>query len=252
MWTSANGATVDSHVGGVFWDTSETTASTQVITYQGVVKVEDDDVGVPAGGTSADHTNFYRFGYADVRQNGTNYGVAVNPYATLPSAAVGGDGFDLSWAVDAEGKPVTLTDVKFVRVYSAVLFNAPPFGETSTEVCGIYVASGQGTGQTTSVQGASLSVTWDDNGSVSNPILGSTITDANTFNVDAGTEITVTFSSSGNYIFVNEEAGIDSASLHITLGDGDKQIIRVIAKDSTTGLPYIGYMKLRGVMPEDG
>jgi hypothetical protein len=226
---------IDSDVGGVYWYTSGTA---QVIRYEGVTEVVDSNI-----------TNDYYFGYADVRANGTNYGVAVNPYATAPAAAVGGDGFDLSWAVDANGEPVNLTDVHFVRVYSAVLFNAGVFGETSTAVCGVYVASGEGTGQTTSVQGANLSVTWENNGSVSNPALASAITSANTFNVDAETEITVTFSSSGNYIFVNEETGTGSASLNLTLEDGEEQIIRVIAKDSTTGLPYIGFMKLVGVRP---
>lgn len=225
----------DTHVGGVYWHTS---GSAPVITYEGVTMVPDSD-----------STDYYQWGYADVRQNGSNYGTAINPYASAASAVAGGDGYDLSWAVDTEGKPVSLSDVRYVRVYSAVLFNAGIFGETSTEVNGIYVASGEGTGQTTSVQGASLYVTWENNGSVSNPALASTITSANTFNVDAETEITVTFSSSGNYIFVNEETGTGSASLNLTLEDGEEQIIRVIAKDSTTGLPYIGFMKLVGVRP---
>ncbi|MGX8708117.1 MAG: hypothetical protein ACSW72_05120, partial [Bacteroidales bacterium] len=127
----------DTHVGGVFWDVSETDSTVEVITYEGVTMVPDSDT-----------TNDYRFGYADVRQNGTSYGTAINPYASLPASASGGDGFDLSWAVDTDGLPVNLTDVKFVRVYSAVLYNAGTFGETSTEVCGIYVASGSNTGNT--------------------------------------------------------------------------------------------------------
>jgi hypothetical protein len=118
----------DSDVGGVYWYQN---GSAQVIRYEGVTEVIDSNT-----------TDDYYFGYADVRPNGTNYGVAVNPYATAPSAVNGGDGFDLSWAVDADGLPVNLTDVRFVRVYSAVLFNAGIFGETSTEVNGIYVASG--------------------------------------------------------------------------------------------------------------
>ncbi len=121
----------DTHVGGVYWDVSNTDPTVEVITYEGVTRVQDSDT-----------TNFYRFGYADVRQNGTSYGTAINPYASEPASGTGGDGFDLSWAVDADGLPVELTDVKYVRVYSAVLYNAGMVGETSTEVCGIYVASG--------------------------------------------------------------------------------------------------------------
>lgn len=90
-------------------------------------------------------TATYAFGYADVTPNGSpaTYGDAVNPYITEKT---GGDGFDLEWAVDPSTKlPVDVTGkaFKYVRVYSAVLDNAT-FGETSTEVCGIFTtANGQ-------------------------------------------------------------------------------------------------------------
>ena len=127
--TTTEGQTgIDSDVGGVYWYQSGTAL---VIRYEGVTEVIDSNT-----------TNDYQWGYADVRANGSSYGTAINPYATSASTGIGGDGFDLSWAVDKDGKPVNLTDVKIVRVYSAVLFNAGVFGETSTEVNGIYVASG--------------------------------------------------------------------------------------------------------------
>ncbi len=218
-----------------------------IITYKHVTLVKDTD-----------NTDDYLFGYADIRHVGnTRNGTACNPYASLPSTGtssmVGGDGFDISWAVDENGEPVSLSSINYIRIYTSaalspnnlsIMPTPGVFGETSTEVNGVYVASGSGAGSTTDVSGATLTVT-----GVSSPSLSSTITSANTFNVDAETEITVTFSSSGNYVFVNGETGTGSASLHITLEDGDAQIIRVIAKDSTTGLPYIGYMKLVGVRP---
>lgn len=46
------------------------------------------------------------------------------------------NGFDLDWAVDGNGSPVTLTKVHFVRVYTAVNQNAGWMGELSTEVLG--------------------------------------------------------------------------------------------------------------------
>jgi hypothetical protein len=98
-------------------------------------------------------TDYYRFGYVDVRRTGNSYGTAVNPYASLPSsnptAGPGGDGFDLAWAVDANGCPVGVGTVHFVRVYTSVLYNTGVFGETSTEVCGIYTAAGTGSGAAT-------------------------------------------------------------------------------------------------------
>lgn len=105
-------------------------------------------------------TASYAFGYADVTPNGspTTYGNAVNPYTAYTTAKTGGDGFDLEWAVDpVTKKPIKLTkldltggipkmvdrEFKYVRIYSAVLDNGT-FGETSTEVCGIFTtANGQ-------------------------------------------------------------------------------------------------------------
>lgn len=46
------------------------------------------------------------------------------------------NGFDLDWAVDALGVPVTLHKIHFVRVYTAVNQNAGWMGELSTEIVG--------------------------------------------------------------------------------------------------------------------
>lgn len=135
---------INDTVNGVSWLRS---GSAEVITYAGVTTVEDDMVvlneGATAAPTQAEMTDVYQWGYADVRVNGSQYGTIVNnPYADAPSAVGGGDGFDLSWAVKADGTPIALSSVRYVRVYSAVLFSAGVFGETSAEVCGLYVASG--------------------------------------------------------------------------------------------------------------
>ena len=98
---------------------------------------------IPDSNTTAD----YAFGYVDVTPNGTitNYGDAVNPYTPYTVNNVnktGGDGFDLEWAVSiSTGEPVDVSNktFRYVRVYSAVLDNWT-FGETSTEICGIYSA----------------------------------------------------------------------------------------------------------------
>lgn len=112
-----------------------------MITFYGITLVKDED-----------NASEYTFGYADVHGNGT-YGVASNPYAAGQNTG-GGDGFDISWAVDTDGTPVVLTEVKYVRVYTSAgikytndvpyIFVHDAFNETSTEVCGLYVASGEG------------------------------------------------------------------------------------------------------------
>ncbi len=240
MWTSAGGATIDGHVDGVYWDTSETTSTTQVITYSGIVRVQDDDQGLSSSATDADHTDFYRFGYADVREVGSHYGKAINPYATLPSAGkqsaadgttnCGGDGFDLSWAVDQYGNPVALTDVTRIRVYSGVLYNTGVFGETSTEICGLYLANGSGDG----ANNATLEL---------KKVLA---TNPTTMNANSVTEVTAgayKFKSNDTYVFVNGELVTDAGTntghtINIAVG----QRVQIISQSGTRS-PFITVLK---------
>ena len=53
-----------------------------------------------------------------------------------PNTDLEGTSFDISWAVDASGQPVTLEKVDFIRVYCAVDEILPQTGELSTEVAG--------------------------------------------------------------------------------------------------------------------
>lgn len=225
-------------VDGVTWDQTN-----DIITYTGVSLVEDTDT-----------TNDYQFGYFDVHINGSSYGVAQNPY-TITNTQSGGDGFDIAWAVDSTGQPVNLSYITKVRLYTAAAltsdgsaFTTPGlFGETSAEFCGVFKATGTGAGTTTSVNVATLSVT-----GVTTPTLAPTITEANTYTVEADSDISISFSGlDGCTIFVDENSGTGSASKTVTLGEDDEQIIRVIAKDTTTGNPYIGYLKLVGARPEE-
>lgn len=130
---------------GVNWDKADTTSTVpngaEVITYSGLTLVPDDTQVLGSNPTQAQMTDVYQWGYADVRVNGSAYGTAINPYASAASVGNGGDGFDLSWAVDENGVPVHMSSAKYIRVYSAVLFNAGIFGETSAEVCGLYRTS---------------------------------------------------------------------------------------------------------------
>lgn len=130
----------DSVIAAAHQDDNVTVSRTaNQLTFGGVTAVQDSN-------TTAE----YAFGYADVTPNGSpaTYGDAVNPYTPYTSGKTGGDGFDLAWAVDiSTGLPVNVTGkvFKYVRVYSAVLDNAT-FGETSTEVCGIFTTANGGTG----------------------------------------------------------------------------------------------------------
>ena len=122
-------------IGGAHTDANvNVNLSGNTLTFTGITAIADSD-------TTAD----YAFGYADVTPNGSpnTYGDAVNPYTPYTSDKTGGDGFDLEWAVDiATGLPVDVSGKTFhyVRVYSAVL-DFGRFGETSTEICGIFTAT---------------------------------------------------------------------------------------------------------------
>ncbi|MCR4962470.1 MAG: hypothetical protein K6B40_01160 [Firmicutes bacterium] len=217
--TTVGESGVDAHVAGVYWQTN---GSAPVITYQGVTKVADSDT-----------TDDYRFGYADVRVNGSNYGVAVNPYATAPSAANGGDGFDLSWAVDADGKPVNLTDVRFVRVYSAVLYNAGIFGETSTEVCGIYVASGAGSGA------ASVTPTVKINGTT----IATTNMGLSTKRIYNGSTATINVTSAADYIYINGSLVASGTNYTLDISPGNTYDVQIITQKGTES-PYVTVLKI--------
>lgn len=61
------------------------------------------------------------------------YGYADNARNAEDDSAI-----DISWAVDANGKPVHLPGVDFVKVYCGINQEAGWLGETSTEVAGAY------------------------------------------------------------------------------------------------------------------
>ena len=225
---------IDNTVNGVSWLRS---GSAEVITYTGVTTVEDDMVvlneGATAAPSQAEMTDVYQWGYADVRVNGSQYGTIVNnPYADAPSAVGGGDGFDLSWAVDANGNPVQLSSVRYVRVYSAVLFSAGVFGETSAEVCGLYVANGDGSGAATTtptVKVGTSTVTTSNMGTVTKKVYSAT------------TKVTVT--SGAENIYVNGEKVTSGTEITFSTPSGSTNYVQVITQSGTEA-PYITMVKI--------
>ena len=200
---------------GVNWDKADTTSTVpngaEVITYSGLTLVPDDTQVLGSNPTQAQMTDVYQWGYADVRVNGSAYGTAINPYASAASVGNGGDGFDLSWAVDENGVPVPMSSAKYIRVYSAVLFNAGMFGETSAEVCGLYRTSNTITGGAGTTAMPSIGVTDEET-----EILDLTDIDVAerkddnviyySYGVDAGLTFTVTAADSDTLVFINGEA----------------------------------------------
>ena len=215
---------------GVNWDKADTTSTVpngaEVITYSGLTLVPDDTQVLGSNPTQAQMTDVYQWGYADVRVNGSAYGTAINPYASAASVEAGGDGFDLSWAVDANGVPHPMTSAKYIRVYSAVLFNAGIFGETSAEVCGLYVANGTGSG----VASTSLNV--------KKGVKTHTLSDTSIVELAPGN---CTITSTAERVFINGEAISDAANGH-TLNVVSGQLYQIITQNGTES-PIVAVVK---------
>ena len=229
----------DTDLSDVSWLRS---GSAEVITYKNVTTVEDDMVvlnrTLSAAPSQAQMTDVYQWGYADVRPNAPRgadavYGQAVNPYAVAASSTTeaSGDGFDLSWAVDDDGRPVSLEGVRYIRVYSGVLFSAGVFGETSTEVCGLYVANAESSSVGTTAAPTSISVKGESvettNGGMK------TITGLKVNNC------TINVSATGN-IYINGVA-TSSASVKLTPAGTKVQIV----VQNGEAAPYITWLNLK-------
>ena len=225
-------------IGGAHTDENVTmTFNSNTLTFTGITAIADSD-------TTAD----YAFGYADVTPNGSpnTYGDAVNPYTPYTSDKTGGDGFDLEWAVDiATGLPVDVSGKTFhyVRVYSAVL-DFGRFGETSTEICGIFTTANKAT---TSVNRTaaptSLKIGDDEIDNLAdfgmiekdNENYGGVVYyDASSLGLSSST-ITVSASSNANvYINSNTTGSYEKTS--------DVNVVRVIVQEGTSA-PYIAIIK---------
>lgn len=198
--------------------------------FTGVTSIPDSD-------SNAD----YAFGYADVTPvPSVKDGTPVNPYTPYTSDKVGGDGFDLAWAVELGSmKPVKIDNAKYVRIYSAVLYNTGIFGETSPEITGIFRAVGT-TGTTATKD---LVVKRGTRPTVETSNMG---TSEDT--VNPGTYTYNIFTDAEN-VFVNETAvTCSSTSAYaqtVTVAAGETKYIRIITQ-SGTAAPYITVLKITG------
>jgi hypothetical protein len=86
-----------------------------------------------------DHRKIPVLGYADVTPtDGTGDPLLPNlndaAMGGISPGSAGGDGFSLSWAVDAQGNPVKLDHADFVRITHALNATDPLFGRSTTQV----------------------------------------------------------------------------------------------------------------------
>lgn len=201
-----------------------------LISYDSVTLVKDSNV-----------TDDYLFGYADVRNVGSNKdGTACNPYASVPTSGtasvLGGDGFDISWAVNSNGEPVNLTSVKYVRVYTSAtldenaltLMPTPGiFGETSAEVCGMFAAQAE----TTSVGVTGLATITQTTGTAESTVLQRGVLSQQTITVPSSSNsTTLTVTSSADTLMIKDAAATTGDTVTVNRADGSIQYFRVIAQ----------------------
>lgn len=80
------------------------------------------------------------FGYVDALSWKMS-DLPVNPYVENPQQNAKDGQFDISWAVDADGMPIHLDWVKYVKVQTATFIDGGAFGEKSTEINCVNLAS---------------------------------------------------------------------------------------------------------------
>ena len=196
-------------------------------------------------------TATYAFGYADVTPNGSpaTYGDAVNPYTLYTTAKTGGDGFDLEWAVNPSTKlPVNVNGkvFKYVRVYSAVLDNAT-FGETSTEVCGIFTtANGLKTTEGRAVDVGRTGGPTVRYGNSETQLTKTVSTKSNkteTVSVGAGTHY-ISASSSAENLYINVTKVVAGQAYEFNVTSGQSTYLRVIAQNGTQA-PFIKLIEFK-------
>jgi hypothetical protein len=136
-----------------------------------------------------------------------------------------GNGFDLSWAIDATGAPVALDEIHYVRVSTASHIYAGAIGEKSTEIAGVRRAAETSTEVGVSAAPESITI----NGAEVSLEDGVFIY----YNVpfgDAGVDVEVTADASAN-VYINDARGTTrtfatapvSGTIRVVVQDGDKE-----------------------------
>ena len=175
------------------------------------------------------------FGYVDVNTNASasDFGKAANPYDHPGTLNRTGDQFDISWAVDAQGKPVKLDSISYIRVSTASFIYAGAIGEKSTEVTAVTrttnpAAEAVGvTAAPTAITVNGQSVTVPENGGTAGIAV-------------AGTTMDVAVAAcEGANIYINSENGAERVGMTVP----EKRIVRIIVQEGEQE-PYICYLTL--------
>lgn len=124
------------------------------VTLSGILLMCQDGT-ITGNGTTASYAATSDFGYVDAVGNSAA-GAHANPYTGSRVTS----GFDLAWAVDANGEPVSFSSgIHYIKVVTASNIYAGAFGEKSTEVSYVIrtAAAGEAVGRTAAPKGVTIS-----------------------------------------------------------------------------------------------
>ena len=238
-WSDNYGHTQADHGKSFSWPlasnyTLNSLVNSDTITLSGILIPAVD--GMIGGNTTSSFAHATTFGYADTLVNGES-----NPYLANDDLALKSSGFDLAWAVDAEGTPVNVDGMSFhyVKVVTASNIMAGVFFEKSTEVQRVYRASSTGSDVGTTAAPTAISFTGNGATYSITPENGKQV-----YNVSLPMDaVSVTVSGSAENIYVNNQrVAPGEATKAIDLGSGTK-LVRIIAQ-SGDEQPVIYLLKL--------
>lgn len=238
-WSDNYGHTQADHGKSFSWPlasnyTLNSLVNSDTITLSGILIPAVD--GMIGGNTTSSFAHATTFGYADTLVNGES-----NPYLANDDLALKSSGFDLAWAVDAEGNPVNVDGMSFhyVKVVTASNIMAGVFFEKSTEVQRVYRASSTGSDVGTTAAPTAISFTGNGTTYSITPETGKQV-----YNVSLPMDaVSVTVSGNAENIYVNNQrVAPGEATKAIDLGSGTK-LVRIIAQ-SGDEQPVIYLLKL--------
>ena len=238
-WSDNYGHTQADHGKSFSWPlasnyTLNSLVNSDTITLSGILIPAVD--GMIGGNTTSSFAHATTFGYADTLVNGES-----NPYLANDDLALKSSGFDLAWAVDAEGTPVNVDGMTFhyVKVVTASNIMAGVFFEKSTEVQRVYRASSTGSDVGTTAAPTAISFTGNGATYSITPENGKQV-----YNVSLPMDaVSVTVSGNAENIYVNNQrVAPGEATKAIDLGSGTK-LVRIIAQ-SGDEQPVIYLLKL--------
>ena len=238
-WSDNYGHTQADHGKSFSWPlasnyTLNSLVNSDTITLSGILIPAVD--GMIGGNTTSSFAHATTFGYADTLVNGES-----NPYLANDDLALKSSGFDLAWAVDAEGTPVNVDGMSFhyVKVVTASNIMAGVFFEKSTEVQRVYRATS--TGSDVGTTAAPTAISFTGNGATYSITLES---GKQVYNVSLPMDAaSITVSGNAENIYVNNQrVAPGEATKAIDLGSGTK-LVRIIAQ-SGDEQPVIYLLKL--------